>query len=350
MLWFKNDYGFGAHPKVLAALRRANSEPHDGYGVDECCWKAAERIQNLADNKILFTHFLEGGTQANAVVTDALLRPWQSVISADTGHVNVHETGAIEHTGHKVEPLPGSDFKLTAELVRAKAAAWRDNPIREHVPEPKLVYISQPTEMGTIYRRRELRALRRVCDEFGLYLYIDGARLAYALGSPECKSTLADLVRAADVLTIGGTKCGALFGEAVVFTRRELQENFRASMKQNGALAAKGWVLGLEFSALFKDGLYQKLGAEAVRLAMEIRDAFAAAGVAFASKSPTNQQFVILSEGEAAFFRERGVVYEDCGEAPGGKRVLRFCTSWATTKEDVAELKGLIGQMHGKEP
>ena len=337
-MWFKNDYGYGACPQVLEALSRTNAQAHDGYGMDPCCCKAADMIEAECGRPV-FVHFLEGGTQANATVIDALLRPWQSAIAAETGHINAHETGAVEHTGHKIEALPGRDFKLSAEAVRAKAIAWRDNPIREHFTEPKLVYLSQPTEMGTLYSRAELEAMRAACDELGLYLFIDGARLGYALGAPANDASLADIARCADVFYLGGTKCGALFGEAVVFTAEPLQRAFRASMKQNGAMAAKGWVLGVQFAALLEDGLYQRQGERAVRLALEIREAFLKAGIAPASESPTNQQFFLLGEAQCEAFSKAGFVFEDEGPAEGGLRLVRFCTSWATQPSEARALE-----------
>ena len=343
-MWFKNDYGFGACPEVLEALLQTNGTAHNGYGVDPCCEKAASLIEKQCGRKV-WVHFLEGGTQANATVIDSLLRPWQSAIAAQTGHINAHETGAVEHTGHKIETIPSKDFKLQAEEVRAKAAAWRDNPIREHFTEPKLVYISQPTEMGTLYSRAELEALRRVCDEMGLFLFIDGARLAYALGAPANDATLADVARFSDVFYLGGTKCGALFGEAVVFTREALQEDFRASMKQNGAMPAKGWVLGLQFAALLEEGRYETLGRRAVRLALEIREAFERAGIPAASSSPTNQQFFLLSASQCEAFSQAGFVFEDEGPAGDGRRLVRFCTSWATRPEEAAALKAFAARL-----
>lgn len=337
MMWFKNDYGFGACPEVLEALSRENDTAQDGYGVDPWCGKAASLIASRCGRDV-WVHFLEGGTQANATVIDSLLRPWQSAIAAQTGHINAHETGAVEHTGHKIETIPSRDFKISAEEVRKKAAGWRENPIREHFTEPKLVYISQPTEMGTLYSKDELLALRRVCDEQGLYLFVDGARLAYALGAPANTATLADIARCADVFYLGGTKCGALCGEAVVFTRKDLQENFRASMKQNGAMAAKGWVLGLQFATLLEAGRYEALGRRAVEMALQIREAFEKVGIPAASASPTNQQFFLLTEAQCRAFSEAGFVFEDEGAAEGGRRLARFCTSWATRPDEVAAL------------
>lgn len=340
-MWFKNDYAFGAVPEVLAELASESVKAHDGYGIDPCCEAAAALIGAQCDREV-FVHFLEGGTQANATVLDSLLRPWESAIAAATGHINAHEAGAVEHLGHKIEPIPSRDFKVFAEDVRAYVLKWKENPIREHFTEPKAVYISQPTEMGTLYSREELKALRQACDELGLYLFIDGARLAYALGAPANDATLADVARAADVFYLGGTKCGALFGEAVVFTKKALQTSFRSSMKQNGAMAAKGWVIGAQFRALLEEGRYQRLGAKAVAQALEIRQAFAEAGIEAASSSPTNQQFFFITPGQAAKFREAGFVFESAGEDGAGRELVRFCTSWATKDEEVAALIAFV--------
>lgn len=340
-MWFKNDYAFGAVPEVLAELAAESVKAHDGYGIDPCCEAAAALIGAQCDREV-FVHFLEGGTQANATVLDSLLRPWESAIAASTGHINAHEAGAVEHLGHKIEPIPSRDFKVFAEDVRAYVLKWKENPIREHFTEPKAVYISQPTEMGTLYSREELKALRQACDELGLYLFIDGARLAYALGAPANDATLADVARAADVFYLGGTKCGALFGEAVVFTKKALQTSFRSSMKQNGAMAAKGWVIGAQFRALLEGGRYQRLGAKAVAQALEIRQAFAEAGIEAASSSPTNQQFFFITPEQAAKFRDAGFVCESAGEDGAGRELVRFCTSWATKDEEVAALIAFV--------
>lgn len=341
LIRFNNDYNRAAHPRVLRALSATNGESYGGYGQDAWCELAAERIRDAACVSRAAVHFVIGGTQANYLVIASALRPYQSVLCADTGHINVHETGAVEHVGHKVESLLGVCGKITAEQVEQAAVAFETSVVPEHITQPKMVYLSFPTEVGTLYSLGELEAISRVCRAHGLYLFVDGARLAYGLASPENDVTLADMARLADVFTVGGTKCGALFGEAVVLVNPDLHEGFRSNMKQNGAMLAKGWLLGLQFSALFDEGdsgvLYFELGKGAVEQALRIRRAFEEAGASFSVESSTNQQFVILPD-SALDILARDFVFEFEERVDSIHSCVRFCTSWSTRSEEVDAL------------
>ena len=334
---FNNDYSRGAHPAILEALARTNRESYSGYGLDEWCERAAELIRKACAAPDADVHFVPGGTPANTVAISHMLRPWESVLAPETGHIHVHETGAPEHAGHKVEALAAPDGKITAEQVAAAAEAYETSTVPEHVTTPRMVYISFPTENGMLYSRSELEALAEACRAHGLYLYIDGARMAYGLGAPESDATLADIAAAADMFTIGGTKCGALFGEAVVITRKELKACYRSSMKQNNAMLAKGWLLGLQFATLFEGGLYERLGREAVAHALAIRAGMRAAGIDLWGESPTNQQFMILTEAQMAALG-KVCTFEVWGPAGDGRTIARVCTSWATSEEEVEAL------------
>ena len=340
MIRFNNDYNHGAHPAILETLVSTNDEAFEGYGLDPWCEAAAAEIVKYldeADRDRAQVHFLVGGTQTNFTVISALLRPWESVVSPASGHINVHETGAVEHIGHKIEALPAENGKITAAQVEKIARDFRDSTIPEHITEPKMVYLSFSTEVGSLYTLAELEAMRAVCDEYGLYLFIDGARLGYGLGSPECDMTIADIARLTDVFYIGGTKCGALFGEAVVIMNPALAPSFRSAIKQNGGMLAKGWLLGLQFHTLFKDGLYFEITRAAIGKAIRIRDAFAAVGVPAYAESPTNQQFVILNEEQMRILGEK-YIYEYEADLGEGCHAVRFCTSWSTTDAEVDAL------------
>lgn len=337
MIRFNNDYCHGAHPRVLQALAATNDESYPGYGQDEWCERAAAAIRAHLGGSDAPISFLVGGTQANVTMIAHALRPWQSVISADTGHINVHETGACEHIGHKIEAVPNIDGKLTAAQVEAIARGWRESTVPEHVTQPKMAYLSFPSESGTIYSLAELEALRAVCDEYGLFLFVDGARMGYGLGAEGCDVALADFARLTDAFWIGGTKCGALFGEAMVIVNPALREGFRSSIKQGGGLLAKGWLLGLQFSTLFENGLYFDICCKADEQALRLRQGFADAGIPLHGMSPTNQQFVELTAAQAEALA-RKYAFEFEGLLPDGRQIARFCTSWATTDEEIAEL------------
>ena len=337
MILFNCDYTEGAAPQILERLAATNLEQTPGYGEDDYCRRAAALILDQVQNPAAQVHFLVGGTQTNLTVIAAALRPHQCVLSARTGHVNVHETGAIEACGHKVVTLPTDEGKITAGAIREAVEGHYGDVTHEHITQPKLVYLSCPTELGTLYSKAELEAISRVCREKGLYLFLDGARLGYGLASPACDLTLRDLGRLCDAFYIGGTKQGALFGEAVVLLHPALQEDFRYLMKQKGAMLAKGRLLGLQFLVLFEDGLYWRLADHADRLALRLRDRLAAKGVPFLLDSPTNQQFPILPDKvlEALSHRYAWSFWEKVGE---DRSAVRFCTSWATREEDVEAL------------
>ena len=337
MIRFNNDYNRGAHPEVLDALIKTNEESYGGYGLDIWCERAADEIGKYLGQADADIHFLTGGTQANFTVIAAALRPYQCVISADTGHIQGHETGAVENTGHKIIALPSYEGKITADQVREQAQLYLESGIREHITQPKMVYISFPTEYGTIYSKAELEALSGVCREYGLFLFLDGARLGYGLGSEEADVTMEDIARLTDVFFCGGTKCGALFGEAVVITNPALKTDFRSYIKQNGGMLAKGWLLGLQFYALFHDGLYFRITKKADEAAMKIRRAFREKGIPFYIESPTNQQFIAAENSVAQKLAEK-YIFEYEGKIDENHSCIRFCTSWSTPEEDVETL------------
>ena len=337
MICFNCDYNEGCHPAVLEALTRTNMEQTAGYGEDPHCARAADLIREACAAPDADVHFLVGGTQVNLVMIAAALRPHQSPVCADSGHINVHETGAVEASGHKVISVPGVDGKISAEQVRQ---VWRDHfesGNEEHMAQPKMVYISQPTEFGTLYSKRELEALRAVCDECRFYLYADGARLGYALAAKENDVTMPDMARLCDAFYIGGTKVGALFGEALVIVNDELKTDFRYVEKQRGAMLAKGRILGVQFETLFTDGLYEKMGRHAVELALRIRDACAEKGWSFIMDSPTNQQFPIVPNRVLEKLGEK-YSYSPWMKLSDQETAVRFCTSWATKEENVEAL------------
>ena len=337
MIRFNSDYLEGAHPSIMARLMETNLVQTPGYGEDEYCDQARATIRRLCQAPDADVHFLVGGTQTNATVLSAILKPWQGAISADTGHIAVHETGAIEACGHKVIALPGTDGKLSADQVDAFCRAHFADESHEHMVMPGAVYISNPTEVGTLYSLGELEALRTVCDRYDLQLFMDGARLGYGLASPENTLDLPAIARLCDVFYLGGTKQGLLFGEAVVIQNERLKKDFRYIIKQKGGMLAKGRLLGVQFQAALEDGLYFELSSHAIREAMRLKQALARLGYAFMIDSPTNQQFPILDNRELERLRER---YSFATIAPmdGQRTAVRFCTSWATRPEDVDAL------------
>ncbi len=347
MIRFNCDYSEGAHPRILEKLAQTNLEQAPGYGQDTYCRQAADLIKSLCQTPQAEVHFLAGGTQTNLTVIAACLRPYQTVISADSGHINVHETGAIEATGHRILTMPEQNGKLTAEqIARCCKEHWLDdNP--EFAPQPKLVYISFPTEYGTLYSKEELSAIRRVCDENNLFLFADGARLGYGLEAPGNDVTLADLAACCDVFYIGGTKIGALLGEAVVIVNPKLQKDFRYFMKQKGAMLAKGRILGIQFLALFEDGLYFKLSKHADEMAQIIRQACAECGFEFLYDSPTNQQFPIMPDDLIKRLEEL-YAFSHTKRLDHRRSAIRICTSWATRREDVEQLVADIHKYAGK--
>ena len=337
MIYFHNDYSEGCHEKVLEALTRTNLEQTPGYGEDHYCAEAADLICKACNAPQMAVHFLVGGTQANLTVIDAALRPHQAAVSADLGHINSHETGAVEATGHKVMALPSTDGKITAEQVAKMVEEHYASASFEHTTQPKLVYISSPSELGTLYSLSELEALSAVCRAKGLYLFLDGARMGYGLTASDNDVTLADLARLCDVFYIGGTKVGALFGEAVCITNPALKEDFRYLIKQHGGMLAKGRLLGVQFKALFEDGLYFELGKHAVAMADKIRATLEELGVPSLVPGTTNQIFPILSDALLAELEKEFTFVEQERVSPT-HRAVRFCTSWATTEENTDAL------------
>lgn len=334
MIYFDSDYMTGAHPEVLARLSETNSEFTIGYGLDHYCERAEEVILHACGLEKGSVYFFEGGTQTNATVIARLLRSNEGVFATATSHINVHEAGAIEATGHKVLTIGGKDGKLSAEDVRCYLKEYYSDDTHEHIVAPGMVYISFPTELGTLYSRRELENLREVCDEYAIPLYIDGARLAFGLAASPDHLTLADMAQLSDVFYIGGTKCGALFGEAMVTRRPELFRGFRPLIKQRGAMLAKGRLLGVQFLALFSDNLYHKIGRNGVELALKLKENFTTLGVKEFIASPTNQQFFILPNRVIERLREN-VSFENWG-APGKESsAVRFVIGWSTTEADI---------------
>ena len=337
MLHFENDYMEGAHPLILERLAATNMQQCVGYGCDEVCESARRKILSacgLTDGEV---HFLVGGTQTNATVIRALLRPYEGVIAADTGHIALHEAGAIEAGGHKVLTIPHRNGKLSAEAVDAYIEAFRRDEAWDHMVWPGMVYISQPTEYGTIYSLAELEALSAVCRKWEIPLFADGARLGYGLMAEGSDVTLKDLARLCDVFYIGGTKVGAMFGEAVVIPRKGFIPHFFTTIKQQGALLAKGRMLGIQFDTLFTDDLYINIARQAVSEASRLREAFRAKGYEIYAESPTNQVFVALSAEQEAHLRTL-TTFSEWERTADGRLVVRLATSWATKSEDIDEL------------
>ena len=334
---FASDYMDGAHPAVLEALVRTNAMKVTGYGMDEVTQQAREKILEACGLEDAQIHFISGGTQTNAIVVGALLAPYQGVLCAATGHINGHEAGAVEHGGHKVITLAHTDGKITAEQIRDAMEAYLSDGARDHIVMPGAVYLSQPTEFGTLYTKEELAAISRTAKEYGIPLYVDGARLAYALACGENDVTLKDLAKLCDVFYIGGTKCGALFGEAVVVTKKDLIPHFFTIIKQNGAVLAKGRAMGVQFDALFTDDVYGKLGEQAIACADRIRGAMKRLGIGSYVPSPTNQIFHVLTDRQAETLMRRAElnVWEKLED---GHTVVRIVTGWSTTQEETDAL------------
>ncbi|MBS5149764.1 MAG: low specificity L-threonine aldolase [Butyricicoccus pullicaecorum] len=337
MLNFRNDYSEGAHPSILETMRINNLTPVIGYGTDEYCAHAADMIRERFNCPAAEVHFLVGGTQTNMTMIASALRPFEAVICAESGHINVHETGAIEGTGHKVLGVPKADGKLTPADILAVVRSHSD----EHMVKPRMVYISQSTEVGTIYTRRELELLRTVCDEQHLLLYLDGARLASGMTAEDCDLMPADLPRLCDAFYIGGTKNGALFGEALVLVNDTLKPNFRYMIKNQGAMLAKGWLLGMQFEGLFTGDLYFTLGRHANAMAARLRDGLLAKGYELAYPATTNQIFAILSK-DQIFDLTTEAAFEFSQKWDKTHDVVRFVTSWATKSEDVDAMLALL--------
>ncbi|MCD7717153.1 MAG: low specificity L-threonine aldolase [Lachnospiraceae bacterium] len=341
MLSFESDYIEGAHEKILQRLVETNREQLSGYGADHYCESAKTKIREACCCPQAQIFFLTGGTQTNMLVIHTMLKPYEGVVAAETGHVSLHEAGAIEAHGHKVIQLPQVQGKLCADDLRKYLEQFMQDENHEHMVYPGLVYISHPTEYGTLYSKAELEALSGICREYQIPLYMDGARLGYALVSPGTDVTLPVIADLCDVFYIGGTKVGALCGEAVVFTKNNMPPCFLTMVKQQGALLAKGRLLGIQFDTLFTDDLYVRISRHAIEMALLLKKGFRQKGCTFYLDSPTNQQFIILENAEAERLKEHVVLsfWEKTDETHA---VYRFATSWATQKEDVEALLELF--------
>lgn len=341
MISFTCDYSEGAHPLILKRLQETNLRQEPGYGDDSFTRSAKAKIREATGCPEAGVMLLCGGTQTNATVIDALLPHYGAVIAAETGHIAVHESGAIEFSGHKVVTLPSHRGKMAPEELKAYLEKFYADPAWPHMALPRMVYISFPTEYGTLYTGEELKALKSICERYGMPLFIDGARLGYGLASPAADVTLPELARLCDVFYIGGTKVGALCGEAVVFPRGNAPEHFLTIVKQHGALMAKGRLTGIQFDTLFTGDLYMEISRHAIEMALRLKKAFADKGYPFYTDSPTNQQFPILTEAQMKAL-EGKVLFEVWESLPDGRAVTRFATSWATTPEQIRELESLL--------
>ena len=335
MIRLECDYATGAHPKILQRLSAWNLEENPGYGLDPHCGRARALLRKLCQAPDADVHFLVGGTQTNTTVIAAALRPWQGVLCAQTGHINIHESGAIESTGHKVLPIPSSDGKLTAGQIEEACQAYREDPTAEHTVQPAMVYLSHPSELGTVYTKAELEAIHAVTRRWGLTLFLDGARLVYGLAASDL--TLSDLARLCDVFYLGGTKAGALFGEAVVITQEALKPGFRSLIKQRGGLLAKGWLLGVQFETLLEDGLYEEIGRRAVEQARLLSNAFQAKGCPLLVPTQSNLLFPILPDRVLPTLGEK-YSWSFWSKPDPDHTAVRFCTSWSTRDEDLQAL------------
>jgi len=341
MLRFENDYSEGAHEKVLQHLIHTNMESLSGYGTDKYTESAKEKIRKACACPEADIYFLVGGTQTNATVIDAMLQQYEGVVAATTGHVSQHEAGAIETSGHKVLQLEQKEGKLSADVLQQYLETFFGDENRDHMVFPGMVYISHPTEYGTLYNKSELESISKVCGKFQIPLYLDGARLGYGLMSEGTDVTLADIARYCDVFYIGGTKVGALCGEAVVFTKNNTPKQFVTIIKQHGALLAKGRLTGVQFDALFTDDLYIEISKNAIDKANVLKQAFHDKGYTFFIDSPTNQIFIVLEDDKLKKLQEQ-VVVSFWEKADDTHTVVRFATSWATTDEDVEKLIQLL--------
>ncbi len=336
-IWFKSDYQEGACPEILKRFVETEYTPMSGYGTDDICKSAEEKIREAIGIENAQVKFISGGTQTNQLVISSMLKSFEGVVSAVTGHVSAHEAGAIEYSGHKVLTLPHHDGKIDAKELRSLLSAFWNDDSYEHMVYPGMVYVSYPTEFGTLYSKEELESISEVCKEYKIPLYLDGARLSYGLMSEASDLTIKDIAELCDVFYIGGTKVGALCGEAVVFTKGNMPSEFVPQIKQRGALMAKGWVLGLQFETLFTDDLYFKLGAHAIEMANLLKKGLVEKGLKLYADSPTNQQFVVLPN-EKRDELSKNVVFENWEKISDSETVVRFVTSWATKRESVEQL------------
>ncbi|MDL2295750.1 aminotransferase class I/II-fold pyridoxal phosphate-dependent enzyme [Lachnospiraceae bacterium OttesenSCG-928-E19] len=337
MILFNSDYTEGAHPAIMEKLLETNMEQTVGYGEDPYCVEARELIRKACKNEGAEVHFMVGGTQTNTTIISSILRPYEGVLSAESGHINVHETGAIESTGHKVLSLSSKDGKIDAKQIETACKDHAADESFEHMVKPGMVYISHPTELGTLYTAEELEDIHQVCQKWDLPLFLDGARLGYGLCAPKTDVTLELIARFCDVFYIGGTKVGTLFGEAVIITNEILQKEFRYMIKQKGGMLAKGRLLGIQFAELFRDGLYYRMGQHGIDMAMLLKGEAVKKGYKLFMDSDTNQQFLIVKDSKLAELDQKyGTTY--WGRVDESKSVIRICTSWATQEKNVREL------------
>ena len=344
MLSFANDYQEGAHEKILQRLIETNLEPVSGYGTDPYCELAKEKIRRACECPEADIWFLTGGTQTNQVVIDAMLAPYEGVVAAETAHVAAHEAGAIEYSGHKVLTIPQHEGKILAEELETFLRKFWDDENHEHMVFPGMVYISHPTEYGTLYTKNELENLSAICEAYQIPLYMDGARLGYGLMSSNTDVTLSVIARCCDAFYIGGTKVGALCGEAVVFPKNNTPKHFLTRIKQHGALVAKGRLLGIQFDTLFTDDLYFVLSRHAIDMAEHLKEGLLEKGISFYLESPTNQQFLLLTDEQIDRLKHE-VSFSFWEKSDEDHTVIRLATSWATTKEQVDELIEVIGNL-----
>lgn len=341
MLYFENDYSEGAHQKILDALIKTNYESLSGYGSDEYCEKAKEKIKKVCGCNDAEVYFLVGGTQTNQIIIDTMLQPYEGVVAAATGHVNVHEAGAIEYTGHKVLTVPEHEGKMYADELKDFIQTFYNDGNHEHMVFPGMVYISHPTEYGTLYTKEELMKISEVCKQFEIPLFLDGARLGYGIMAKDTDVDITTIAKYCDVFYIGGTKVGALCGEAVVFTKNNMPKYFTTRVKQHGALLAKGRLLGIQFDTLFTDNLYFEIAKNAIDTAEVLKKGLADKGYKFYLDSPTNQQFIVL-ENDKLDELAKEVKYGFWEKYDDSHTVIRFATSWATKMEDVEALINLL--------
>lgn len=341
MLHFENDYNEGVHPDLLQAIVATNEDNQAGYGMDDYTKRAIEKIRLATGCPEAQVKFLAGGTQTNQIAIDSLLKSYEGVISADTGHIATHEAGAIEFVGHKVLGLPHTNGKIIAADVKDYLETFYGDGNHEHMVFPGMVYVTHPTEYGTLYTKSELKELAEICSKYEIPLFLDGARLGYGLAAKETDVTLKDIATYCDVFYIGGTKLGAMIGEALVYTKNNMPNHFQAFVKQHGALLAKGRFMGLQFDAFFTDDLYLKIGEHALNLAEQLKTLLKEKGYQFYLESPTNQQFVIIENNQLQELQKTVAVsfwdkYDDA------HTVVRFATSWSTTQEDIDALAKVL--------
>ena len=341
---FNNDYNRTAHPRVLEAILNSTADSYEGYGADEMCKIAEEKIRLLIKSQEASVYFFPGATQANYIVTTAALSPVQSVICADSGHINCHEAASVEKSGHKIIALPNVNGKITAGQIEAEAQKYFLSGEAEYLTEPHMVYISFATEWGTLYSLDELTAISEVCHKYGMLLFLDGARLGYGLMSDETDVTIEYLAHNCDAFYIGGTKVGALFGEAVVFPRGNEPKHFYTMTKQHGAMLAKGWLTGLQFDVLFTDDLYFKIARNAIETENAVKELIVKYNLKIMQLSPTNQQFVIVDNKLLAELNKE-VATDFWENADSEHTVIRFATSWYTTMDDVKKLDEILGRL-----